>query len=60
MAHPGGVEKVRGLVAEICELMGVADPGNARAMLQQKMASLGAPTALSDIGLTSERSRCRR
>jgi alcohol dehydrogenase class IV len=53
IAHPGGVEQVRRFVTEICEAMGVAVPEEARAALLGKMASLGAPTSLSDIGLTS-------
>jgi alcohol dehydrogenase class IV len=53
VAHPGGVEKVRGLVSEICELMGASSPAQARATLLQKMLSLGVPTRLSDIGLTT-------
>ncbi len=52
--HPGGAAAVSGLVAEIASMMGAGDGAGGRAALQTRMQDLGAPTTLSDIGLTSD------
>jgi alcohol dehydrogenase class IV len=52
--HPGGAAAVRDLVVEIAGLMGAGDGAGGRVALQSRMRDLGAPTRLSDIGLTTE------
>jgi alcohol dehydrogenase class IV len=52
--HPGGVETVQRLVGEIAGILGARDGAEARAILEERLRALGAPTRLADVGVRSE------